>query len=114
MGKDLARLAGIAIENKTFATVAGTKQKVLTNVSKTKQYSVTNLNKLLGTQGVTGIKTGTTEGAGEVLVTSVVANGHTFIIVVMKSQDRFADTGVLLNFIASKVQFFSPVSAFNQ
>ena len=58
--------------------------------------------------GVTGIKTGTTEGAGEVLVTSSVAAGHTFIIVVMNSQERFVDTGILLNFIAQKVQFISP------
>lgn len=105
---DLARLGSLAIQNKTFTTVTGTKEKIIYNVSKTKQYPLTNLNRLLGTNGVTGIKTGTTEGAGEVLVTSVVANGHTFIVVVMKSEDRFSDTGVLLNFIAQKVQFITP------
>jgi len=105
---DMARLASIAIQNKEFARVTGTKQKVITNVSKSHEYALTNLNKLLGENGVTGIKTGTTAGAGEVLVTSSVAAGHIFIIVVMNSQDRFADTGVLLNFIAQKVQFISP------
>jgi len=105
---DMARLASIAIQNKEFAGVTGTKQKIITNVTKTHEYSLTNLNKLLGQNGVTGIKTGTTEGAGEVLVTSSVAAGHTFIIVVMNSQERFVDTGVLLNFIAQKVQFISP------
>jgi len=105
---DMARLAAIAIQNKEFARVTGTKQIEITNVSKSHGYSLANLNKLLGTDGVTGIKTGTTAGAGEVLVTSSVAAGHTFIIVVMNSQDRFADTGVLLNFIAQKVQFISP------
>ncbi|HSA83536.1 MAG TPA: serine hydrolase [Patescibacteria group bacterium] len=105
---DLARLASMAIDNKTFAAVTSTKEKIITNVSGTRQYQIQNLNKLLGTNGVTGIKTGTTEGAGEVLVTSVVANGHTFIVVVMKSEDRFADTGTLLNFIAQKVQFINP------
>lgn len=105
---DMARLASLAIKNKEFALVTGTKEKIISNVGKTHVYPLANLNKLLGINGVTGIKTGTTEGAGEVLVTSSVAAGHTFIIVVMNSQDRFADTGVLLNFIAQKVQFISP------
>ncbi|MBI5123292.1 D-alanyl-D-alanine carboxypeptidase [Candidatus Roizmanbacteria bacterium] len=105
---DLARLASIAIQNKEFADVVGTKQKIITTVNKLNQFNLNNLNKLLGIDGVTGIKTGTTEGAGEVLVTSVVNKGHTFIIVVMNSTDRFTDTEVLINFINQKVQFISP------
>lgn len=60
---------------------------------------------MLGIDGVTGIKTGTTEGAGEVLVTSVVKNSHEYIIVVMDSIDRFSDTSLLLNFIDSNVKY---------
>jgi D-alanyl-D-alanine carboxypeptidase (penicillin-binding protein 5/6) len=102
---DMAHLAAYAIQNAQFSKVTGTRQKVITNITKTRRYELANLNKLLGENGITGIKTGTTEGAGEVLVTSLVAGGHTYIIVVMNSTDRFADTGVLLNFIAKNVQY---------
>jgi D-alanyl-D-alanine carboxypeptidase (penicillin-binding protein 5/6) len=67
-----------------------------------------NLNELLGSDGVTGLKTGFTEGAGGVLVTSKVANGRTFIIVVMKSDDRFADTKALLQLVDSGISYFQP------
>ncbi len=105
---DLARLASMAIQNKDFVTITSTKQKVISNVSGAKQYALSNLNKLLGTNGVTGIKTGTTEGAGEVLVTSTRNKDHTFIIVVMNSEDRFGDTQALLNFIDQQVEFIMP------
>lgn len=105
---DLARLASYAITNPTLAEISGTKFKTITNQSFTRQYPLTNLNRLLGTEGVTGLKTGTTEGAGEVLVTSTVKNGHTYIIVVMQSQNRFADTSTLMNFIDSNVQYVTP------
>lgn len=105
---DMARLASSAVKNSEFTTVTSTKQKVITSLGYGEQYSLNNLNKLLGIYGVTGIKTGTTEGAGEVLVTSTVSNGHTFIIVVMNSTDRFADTKTLLGFIEQSVEFIVP------
>lgn len=105
---DLARLASHAISNPTFVEITSTKYKNIANVSNTRQFQLLNLNKLLGTQGVTGIKTGTTEGAGEVLVTSTVKNNHTYIIVVMQSTNRFADTAALMNFIDQNVQYVLP------
>jgi len=105
---DLARLASIATRNKLFAQIVSTKQKFITNTDSTHPYNLFNLNKLLGFHGVNGIKTGTTEGAGEVLVTSADINNHTFVIVVMNSKDRFGDTGTLLNFISDNVQFINP------
>lgn len=105
---DLARLASYAIENPTFVEVTSTRYKVIRNLQYSREYPLTNLNKLLGTEGVTGIKTGTTEGAGEVLVTSTVKNGHTYIIVVMQSQNRFSDTSILMNFIENNVQYITP------
>lgn len=105
---DLARLASYAITNPTLSEISATKYKTISNQSYTRQYPLTNLNRLLGTDGVTGLKTGTTEGAGEVLVTSTVRNGHTYIIVVMQSQNRFADTSTLMNFIEKNVQYVTP------
>ncbi len=106
---DLARLASYALKNKQFALVVSTKKIVLTDISGNRVYPVENLNKLLGEKGVTGIKTGFTEGAGEVLVTSKVEKGHIFLIVVMKSTDRFADTQKLLTILSNNVTFVDPV-----
>lgn len=105
---DLARLGSHAMKNKTFAEIVGTREKVIYNTYYSKQYVLTNLNRLLGTNGVNGIKTGTTEGAGEVLVTSTKTKGHTYIIVVMNSTDRFADTRELLDFVNEKVTYILP------
>ncbi|MBA3724520.1 MAG: D-alanyl-D-alanine carboxypeptidase [Candidatus Levybacteria bacterium] len=105
---DLARLASYAITNPTFVDITSTKYKLISNRSLTRQYPLNNLNRLLGTEGVTGIKTGTTEGAGEVLVTSTVKNGHTYIIVVMQSRNRFSDTNILMNFIEENVKYVMP------
>jgi len=93
---DLARLAAIAIQNPEFAKVVSTKDKVITDISGKNVYELNNLNKLLGFNGVNGIKTGYTEEAGQVLVTSESftqdADVHTVVIVVMGSEDRFLDT----------------------
>lgn len=105
---DMARLASAAVKNEKLAQVTSTKEKVISDTLG-KQYYLTNLNKLLGINGVTGIKTGTTEGAKEVLVTSTIRKGHTFIVVVMNSEDRFGDTQKLLNLIDSNVQFIAPI-----
>jgi serine-type D-Ala-D-Ala carboxypeptidase (penicillin-binding protein 5/6) len=106
---DLARLASVAVSKQDFAKIISTQQKVITNQNKTKQYVLGNLNRLLGTNGVNGVKTGTTEGAGEVLVTSAIQHGRLFIIVVMNSQDRFSDTSSLLNFVSENIKFVSPI-----
>jgi len=110
---DLARFASEALKNQTLARVVGTKRKVFTDVSGVYTYDVYNLNKLLGTQGVIGLKTGTTEGAGEVLVSAVRGNDREYIIVVMKSEDRFLDTQNILGFIDGNIEFLSPEDLIN-
>lgn len=102
---DLSRLGAQALKNKEFAEIVATAQKTILTTDYLRQYSFGSLNKLLGINGVNGIKTGTTEGAGEVLVTSAFINDHTYIIVVMNSEDRFGDTALLLDFIENNVTF---------
>jgi len=105
---DMAHLASYAITNPTFAKITSTKYQTIYDLNYTKPYLLINSNELLGIDGVIGIKTGTTEGAGEVLVTSVVNNNHTYIIVVMDSDDRFGDTSKLINFIDNDVKYVIP------
>lgn len=102
---DLARLASTAIKNKIFAQVVATKHKVISDVEGKKHYPLNNINKLLGVDGVNGIKTGFTDEAGGVLTTSRSKDGHTTIIVVMKSKDRFADTEKLISSIVRNISY---------
>ncbi len=104
---DLARLTSVAIKNPEFAKVVSTKSKTISDISGNDIYSLSNLNKLLGINGVDGVKTGYTEEAGQVLVTSKVENGHTIILIVMLSDDRFLDTERLLNLVTNNISYLS-------
>lgn len=102
---DLAKLASHALENKTFSEIVATREMFISDVSGESNYRVYNLNKLLGINGVTGIKTGYTNEAGQVLVTSKLENNHAIIIVVMESLDRFSDTEKLLSLVLNNINY---------
>lgn len=104
---DLARLASVAIKNPEFAKIVSTKNKIITDVSGGNVYALDNLNKLLGIDGIYGVKTGYTEEAGQVLVTSKLENGHTIILIVMSSADRFLDTQRLLDLVSGNISYLS-------
>lgn len=102
--RDLAILASYAIQQPQLAKVFATKVHDITD-NTGQVYHLVNTNKLLGLYGVNGVKTGYTGEAGEVLVTSAVIHEHTFILVVMRSDDRFADTEKLLQLLTNNVSF---------
>jgi len=104
---DLARLASFAMQNSEFRKIVGTKEKIISDISNTHVYDLNNLNVLLGEDGVNGVKTGYTEEAGQVLVTSKDESGKTIIIVVMGSADRFADTQILLDLVSNNLTYLS-------
>ncbi len=104
---DLARLASAALENRIFSEIVATRYKIISDIDGRNTYSITNLNKLLGIDGVNGIKTGFTDEAEGVLVTSKVENGHTLIIIVMKSEDRFGDSAKLINLVSGNLTYLS-------
>lgn len=104
---DLAKLVSVALENALFRTIVKTKSTTIANADNSIIYPIKTTNELLGLYGIDGVKTGFTEGAGEVLVTSLERNGHTFIIIVMKSNDRFADTQTLISDIVDTTSFLA-------
>lgn len=55
-----------------------------------------------------GLKTGYTEEAGENLVSFYKKNGHQFVIVVLKSEDRFLDTSNIINWIEENIDYITP------
>lgn len=63
-----------------------------------------NTNHLLNKYpGVIGMKTGFTGKAGRVLVSAIEADGQTFVGVVMGSEDHFADTAALLDYVTARI-----------
>ena len=69
-------------------------------------YDLYNSNQLLGeVQGVSGVKTGTTDLAGEVLVTLVERDGHQILLTLMNSKDRYQDTSKLLAWILNNYEW---------
>jgi D-alanyl-D-alanine carboxypeptidase (penicillin-binding protein 5/6) len=104
---DMARLASFAMQNPEFRKIVGSKEQIIVDASGNNVYDLKNLNILLGQDGVNGVKTGYTEEAGQVLVTSKEEKGKTVIIVVMDSQDRFADTQTLLDLVSNNLTYLS-------
>ncbi len=109
--RDLAMLASYALNNQTIATITGTKYKIITDSTENHQIPLENLNILLGINGVVGLKTGYTEAAGGVLTTVRKDSGHTQILVVMRSVDRFSDTRALLSLITGNLSYINPLSS---
>lgn len=95
--RDLAILAKELLKNPHFAELVSTPQTMVTDVNGKFTHQLYNTNALLGKNGVKGVKTGTTDGAGQVLVSLVEQNGHTIIIVVMGSEDRYEDTLTIID-----------------
>lgn len=103
---DLAILASEALENEALALIFSTREKNVSDKTGKIVHKLQNLNKLLGhLYGANGVKTGTTIGAGEVLVASTKRDGHTIVSVVMKSDDRFDDTTKLIDWTFENFQF---------
>jgi len=104
---DMVELASVAMKDEVLSKIVAQKYATISDVSGTTSYLLTNRNILLGQEGVTGIKTGFTDEAKEVLLTRVEKNSHIFYVVVMKSDDRFGDTLDLIRKVINTTTFAS-------
>lgn len=96
---DLSQIATLISQNPQIAKVVSTKETFVTSLDDSKEHYLKNLNKLLGEDGVLGIKTGFTEKSGENLVGLVSRNSHKVLTVVLDSKDRFGETENLINWV---------------
>lgn len=94
--RDLARLAELVLAEPTLAQIVRTPEATITSAFGS--YTVKSTNQLLGTPGVIGVKTGTEESIGQNLVLAVNEGEHRLILVVIGSQDRYADARALLGY----------------
>jgi D-alanyl-D-alanine carboxypeptidase len=106
---DLALAARALMQDPFLRKMVATKEIIISDVDYKVFHTLTNVNKLLGeVQGLGGLKTGYTELAGENLVSFYRKDNHDYIIVLMKSEDRFKDTTTLVDWINSSVQYTTP------
>lgn len=95
---DLAQLGRLAIQNNTLRSLVRLPQIDLTDIYGQNQYHLVSTNELLGqTPEVEGLKTGWTPESQGSFIGLFNLNGHYLISVVAQSQDRFADTKLLLD-----------------
>jgi len=93
---DLALVTRYALKNSTFRKIVSTRDKIIG--LHTKHY-LNNTNRLLWSYSwVDGVKTGTTNEAGNCLVASATREGRQLISVVFHSDDRWQDSIKLLNY----------------
>jgi len=105
---DLALAGRALLQNPYLLKFVSTKEITISDVDYKYFHQLNNVNKLLGElSGIGGLKTGYTELAGENLVSYYKKNGHQYIIVVLKSLDRFTDTKTLTDWVNTYVHYVS-------
>ncbi len=103
---DLSLAARELLKNPYLSKIVSTKEITISDVDFKYFHRLDNVNKLLGEiQGLGGLKTGYTENAGENLVSFYKKNGHQFVIVILKSLDRFNDTRNIISWIEANVDY---------
>lgn len=95
--KDLIKLASVLSTNQTFKEITSTANSKIYNQDG-KAYTLTTTNKILGSGGVVGMKTGYTLDAGQCLITAVERNGRRIITVVLNSPDRFQESKNMIEY----------------
>lgn len=94
---DLAVITRYALTHPLFSQMVRTRQAKIM-VSDGPRY-LYNTNRLLGSYpGADGVKTGTTNAAGQCLVASATREGRQLIAVVLRSEDRYEDASNLLDY----------------
>lgn len=106
---DLALAARQLLKNNYLAKIVSIKEITISDVDFRYFHRLTNVNKLLGEiAGLGGLKTGYTEDAGENLVSFYKKNGNQYVVVILKSLDRFSDTTNVIQWIDQNVDYVTP------
>jgi serine-type D-Ala-D-Ala carboxypeptidase (penicillin-binding protein 5/6) len=97
---DLYIITEEVLKDSLLAELVKTKELTVKDTSGTLTHPLVNRNTLLHTfPGVFGVKTGTTDSAGENLITAVRRNKRELVIIVLGSQARYFETEELISWI---------------
>lgn len=99
--RDLSTLAQLVYENKFIKHAAELKEIEVLSVDGSVTHKIKTTNELLGGYlNIKGLKTGTTDAAGQCLVTIAENDeGHEITTVLLRSPDRFTEAKVLIDWI---------------
>ncbi len=94
--RDLAWLTVAALRNNEFRSIVQTKTaKIFTNEGR--EFDLRNTNELLHENDhVRGVKTGTTDAAGECLIVLFEKQGREYLLVLLGAKDRYTDSLYIL------------------
>ncbi len=103
---DLALAAADLFSYQLLQKIVGTTtQTVSIQGTNPRDITLVNTNEFLGNPDVHGVKTGTTDNAGECLVLAVSRGDDRVITVVLGSTDRYGDTSALLNYLDAQFKW---------
>lgn len=103
---DLTVIAREVLQQPLLHEIVGTKNAIVTSLDGTQTHQLKNTNELLGVvPGVYGIKTGTTDLAGQCLITALSFQGRDFLVVILGSFDRFGETKRLISWLENYVSW---------
>lgn len=109
---DLAIIAKACMRHPYFKQLVATKEKDAIEAESGVRLSLENTNRLLWfVPGADGVKTGTTQAAGQCLVASATRDGMRLLSVVLDSMDRWRDTSTLLEYGFSDFKYVKVVPA---
>jgi D-alanyl-D-alanine carboxypeptidase len=103
---DLALLSREFLNYPFLLNLTSTKTITVSDVAFEHFHYLTNINELLGEiPHLGGLKTGTTESAGQNLISYYRLNNRPILIVLLKSEDRFFDTRLLINYLKENLTY---------
>jgi len=105
--QDLAILAQESLKNETISKIIKTRVINVTDISGRIEHKLVNLNELLNNPEVLGIKTGKTEASGENLILARRKNGHTIVVIILGSQNRFAEGKIISDWVFNNFKWLN-------
>jgi D-alanyl-D-alanine carboxypeptidase (penicillin-binding protein 5/6) len=104
--RDLAIISREVMKSQVLLPIVRTKKMQISDTTFSITHTLTNTNELLDVEaGVVGVKTGTTDLAGEVLITQYQHQGREMLVVLMGSQNRYFETKQIYNWIFNSYQW---------
>lgn len=97
--KDLTIIGNEAIKNAVIRKIVATRSITISDVTGEKKFFLESTNKLLGLEGVKGLKTGWTPESGECLITLVTRDGKSIVVTLLNSTDRFGESAKIINWV---------------
>jgi len=98
--EDLAKASIFAMRNPLIKEIVSQDKAVVKDLEGKLTHKLVNLNELVGkVEGVLGVKTGWTPNSRENLITYIERDGKKILIVILGSDDRFAETRKLIDWV---------------